>query len=168
MPRSRRPHAAEGKGDRAATHEPRPASGEQRGDLIVGSVGTGSRGVAIGKGIVQIGTLVVPIRLVLALFGALAGALASLILVPILTAPSAMSGPFNVAVAEFGQANQDGGVTYSPDGQRLSQWIFTNLQKEYASLPPGVVPQVWHDSMDPREKRVKLGIVAGDTPAART
>ena len=168
MPRSRRPHAAEGKGDRAATRKPRTPPGEKRGDLIVGSVGTGSRGVAIGKGIVQIGTLVVPIRLVLALFGALAGALAGFILVPILTAPSAMSGPFNVAVAEFGQANQDGGVTYSADGQRLSQWIFTNLQKEYASLPPGVVPQVWHDSMDPREKRVKLGIVVGDTPEART
>ena len=47
-----------------------------RGDVIVGDVGQEARGVVVGKNVIQIGTLVVPARLVVAVVVAFVGLVA--------------------------------------------------------------------------------------------
>ena len=140
--------------------------GRPPGDMIAASVGDGNQGVAVGKNIVQIGTLVIPVIPVvagLALLVAGAGAFVYFSLVP-----AQMTGLFNVAVAEFGQVDASGQVHHSPDGERLSKWIYDGLQDELRGLPPELQVQAWHDSMDWRQKRVKIGIIRGKTPEERT
>lgn len=134
---------------------------QKRGDIIAGEVGAGARGVAVGKNIIQIGNLVIPVRLLLTLLFPL---------IPILTAlfwsrPTEMTGSFNVAVAEFGQISPMGQVEPSASGQRLSEWIFKTLRDEYKSLP---TVQIWHDNLDLTDKRVTIGLMRGNTPEERS
>ena len=96
--------------------------------MIAASVGDGNQGVAVGKNIVQIGTLVIPVIPVVAglvLLVAGAGAFVYFSL-----GPAQMTGPFSVAVAEFGEVDASGQVHHSPDGERLSEWIYGGLQDE--------------------------------------
>lgn len=136
--------------------------GQTRGDVISGEVGDQARGVVIGKNIIQIGTIVVPVWLLLAL---LAGAAAILVFQFVNSrGPTEMSGEFNIAVAEFGQLGADGRIKSVPDGRSLSGWLFERLQKEYETFPSELSVQIWHDSLD---LGVKLGPIAGATPEER-
>jgi tetratricopeptide (TPR) repeat protein len=146
--------------------------GQRRGDVIAGSVSGSARGVAIGKNFVQIGTLVVPARLVIILVALLVGLVAgSAFLAWNLWVPDRMTGLFNVAVAEFGQVDAQGHVHPSQNGQLISKRLSDGLEIEFENLPVRVrqdfQPQLWQDSMGITQKRSKIGIVPGDTPQAR-
>lgn len=164
---SDQPPAADEKGGRSWLQRILPSlvARRGRGDVIAGNVGEGAHGVAVGKNIVQIGTLVIPTLPLLAILFVLIAA--SAVWAATSIGPAEMSGSFNVAVAEFGQLDADGQVRSSQDGRLLSEWIFKDLQEEYKSLPPEFVPQLWHDSLGLAQKRAKIGIVAGRTPQER-
>lgn len=132
------------------------------GDVISGEVGSRARGVAIGKNIIQIGTIVVPVWLLLVL---LAGIAAILVFQYVNSrGPTEMSGEFNIAITEFGQMDASGRVKGVADGRSLSGWLFERLRKEYETLPAEISVQIWHDSLD---LGVKLGPITGATPAER-
>jgi tetratricopeptide (TPR) repeat protein len=89
--------------------------------------------------------------------------------------PSPTPGPaqmnfdaFGVAVAEIGYQEAGGATRPSPDGQQLSEWIFNELQREYeqADLFNAHDIQLWHDSMDPAQKGITLGMISNDEEAA--
>jgi tetratricopeptide (TPR) repeat protein len=146
--------------------------GKGRGDVIAGSVGEGAHGVVVGKNVIQIGTLVVPARLVIVLVILLVGLVAgSAFLAWNLGVPDHMTGLFNVAVAEFGQVDAQGHVHSSQKGQLVSKRLFDGLEIEFENLPVKVrqdfQPQLWHDSLDITQKRFKIGIIPGDTPQTR-
>ncbi|MGE5222740.1 MAG: tetratricopeptide repeat protein [Omnitrophica WOR_2 bacterium] len=139
------------------------------GDTISAQVGSDARGVAVGKNIIQIGTLVIPtwpvILLILILVGAgIFSYLRSL-------GPDKMSGAFNIAVADFGQLDASGNQHSSATGKLLSQRLFEGLKTEFDSLPAetrqNFQPQVWNDSLPLSQKRTRLGIIPGKTPQER-
>jgi tetratricopeptide (TPR) repeat protein len=143
------------------------------GDAISGTVGNDAKGVVIGKNVFQsivvIGTLKIPVLPVLVLIGLVLAA-AAFFGVRLL-GPAQMSGSFNLAVAEFGQLDASGRVASTQKGQSISKRLYEGLKIELDSLSPAdranFQPQVWQDSMDITQKRVKIGIIAGDTPQAR-
>ena len=143
-----------------------------RGDVIAGDVGEGARGVVVGKNVVQIGTLIVPARLVIVLVGLLIVLVAgSAFLAWNLWVPDRMTGLFNIAVAEFGQVDTQGQVRPSPRGQLISQRLFNGLLIEFDNLPfkvrQDMQPQLWHDSLGLTRKRARIGLVSGETREAR-
>jgi tetratricopeptide (TPR) repeat protein len=143
------------------------------GDTISGTVGNDAQGVVIGKNVFQsivvIGTLKIPVLpvLVLIVLVAAVGVFFGLRLL----GPDQMSGSFNLAVAEFGQVEAGGKVVSSQKGQLISRRLYEGLKIELDSLSPSdranFQPQVWQDSLDITQKRVKIGIIPGDTPKAR-
>lgn len=139
------------------------------GDVVVGTVGAGARGVAVGKNIIQIGALVVPLWAVLGLAGALLLAAAAAYLSLRGPATMAGSGTFNIAVADFARLDGD---TPRPDGaaRQLSTLMYRALiqqQDVYRQANPADVIAIWNDSMGWAEKSATIGIVAGDSRAAR-
>ncbi len=81
-----------------------------KGDVIAARVGEGAEGVAVGKNIVQIGTVVVPLVPLIGILAALV-AVVSLLAWNLLIRPSQlepMAGLFNIAVANFGQLDEAG------------------------------------------------------------
>ncbi len=156
-----------------ASAAPAPTQPAGSGDQISGSIGDNARGAAIGKNIFQniivIGTLKIPVLPVLILI--------LLVLVAIaffglrLLGPAKMTGTFNLAVAEFGQLDPSGKVVSSTLGDQISQRLFQGLQIELEDLSPAdranFQPQVWQDSLPVTQKRVKIGIIPGDSSQAR-
>ena len=142
-----------------------------RGDVIVGDVGQAARGVVVGKNVVQIGTLIVPARLVVAVVIAFVGLVALSALLAWSQVPDKMSGLFNVAVADFGEVDTSGHAHLSQRGQVISQRLFKGLQIEFDNLPANVrqdlQPQIWHDSLGPTQKRATIGFIPGDTQEER-
>jgi len=142
-----------------------------RGDVIVGDVGQEARGVVVGKNVIQIGTLVVPARLVVAVVAAFVGLVALSAFLAWSQVPDKMTGLFNIAVADFGEVDASGQVRPSPRGQAISQRLFKGLQIEFDNLPAKVrqdlQPQIWHDSLALTQKRATIGFIPGDTPQER-
>jgi len=141
---------------------------QEHGDIIAANIGEGAQNVAVGKFILQnnvrIGTLVVPVRFIVAL---LAVALVVAIAVWIAVVPDKMpESTFNVAVAEFGQLDKNGQMHASKDGASLSEWMFGKLQAEAASLPKDIKVEIWHDSLGWLRKRTFIGVVATEAQAA--
>ena len=139
-----------------------------QGDVITARTGDVAGNVAVGKNVVQIGTLVIPawplalvgvvaIVLLVALTQASRGVSA---LRPPPTVPARMGGLFNVAVADFGQQAADGSVRPSEDGQKLAQLLFESLDQEFKSLPTTVA-----QDFKPQVRFGGLGLVADDTQA---
>lgn len=143
------------------------------GDTITGSIGSNARGAAIGKNIFQniivVGTVKIPVLPVLVLIGIVVAALAFFGFRSL--GPDKMSGSFNLAVAEFGQEQADGKVVSTSSGQLISRRLFEGLQSAFVDLPSAdqanFHPQFWQDSLDITQKRIKIGIIPGDTPQAR-
>lgn len=137
----------------------------ERGDVISANIGSQARGVAVGKNIVQIGTLVVPTGALLLVFLPLLLALAFFGYRQI--GPSRMSGNFNIAIAEFGRLDNTGRVHRSEAGRVASLWLFEGMKVEFENLPTNVLrdfrPQLWHDSLGFSQKRVRIGVVDGET-----
>jgi len=156
-----------------APTRPEPTPGGGRGDSISGSVGEHAQGVVIGKNVFQsvvvIGTLKIPVLPVLVLILMVAG-LGAFFGYRLL-GPAQMSGAFNLAVADFGQEDASGRVVPSQNGRLISQRLFEGLQIELDSLSPAdranFHPQVWQDSLDITQKRVKIGIIPGHSEAQR-
>ncbi|MCL5999663.1 MAG: hypothetical protein M1546_26915 [Chloroflexi bacterium] len=143
----------------------------RQGDVVAAEVGEGARGVAVGKNIVQIGTLVVPLLPLLAILIALlvtAGAVAYLNLVPAHMPVDPDFPYFNVVIADFGQVEQDGRVSASDAGRRLSGYMYDALMRELQGLPDlqdRFKISVWNDSMSTLQKRVTIGAMASMTAA---
>jgi tetratricopeptide (TPR) repeat protein len=153
----------------------------QLGDVSIGDVAGGdiirlsltvapqAQSVAVGRNIIQIGTLVLPLRLLLALLAlALAGAVALIFAV---RGPTTMagSGTFRIAVADFAM-DEGGELRASTEGRRLSAQVFDTLrqqQSRYVADYPAEVITIWHDSMGWREKGASIGYVPGATVAER-
>jgi tetratricopeptide (TPR) repeat protein len=130
--------------------------GKRRGDVIVGTVGEEAQGVAIGKNIIQIGTVVIPTLPVLASVLLLALALTIYSLIP--SPPREMTGEFNVAVAEF-QVLGDGEA--SEDIYNLAQVFYGRLESEIESL--GEKVDVIFEIREP----VQTGPISGNTTEER-
>ena len=138
---------------------------KQKGDIIAAQIGDGAKGVAVGKNIIQIGSLQIPYWLAFGiLLLLLVGVGIGIVNVyrnqataddtqavrkilentptptstPLPTAtPVRMSGPlFNIAVAEFGESTQAGQLQPSTVGTDLSRIVFNSLQGEYERNPP--------------------------------
>lgn len=147
-----------------------PAAQQPRnGDLISGSIGANARGAAIGKNIIVIGTLKIPLLPFLILILLVLAAIAFFGLR--LLGPAKMTGTFNLAVAEFGQVDASGKIAASAEGNHVSQRLFQELKIELDNLSPAdranFQPQVWQDSLDITQKRVTIGVIPGDSPQAR-
>jgi tetratricopeptide (TPR) repeat protein len=78
--------------------------------------------------------------------------------------PQAMSGTFNVLVAQFATRNKDDNQVLSDDGMVVSQWVYENLATELQNVAGA---QVWHDSMPNDKKGRVIGFVKGADPAER-
>jgi tetratricopeptide (TPR) repeat protein len=170
MPEPQRAHPSPGR--RLLSHLPHLFK-KSSGDVISAEVSQGAHDVAIGKYIIQIGTLQIPLWSLLAVLSCLAGILALLgwLAFHHPKGPVSMNGLFNVAVADFGETDSQGRVHPSQTGDLLSLRLYQGLQIEFNSLPKDVQqnfqPRVWQDSMDPSQKGVEIGVISGDTPAVQ-
>jgi tetratricopeptide (TPR) repeat protein len=136
-----------------------------QGDVIAAQIGDQAQSVAVGKNIVQIGSITIPlVPLLLALIATLFIAAYASWLYFI---PAKMNGLLNIAVAEFGEIGPDRKVRSSENGRRLSEWMFRSLETQFKDLPSEFVVLGWHDSQGFTTKRVKIGIVPGTTPEER-
>ncbi len=170
---SENPTGQKKRAPRPAPAAPVSSQPNRSGDLISGTIGDNARGAAIGKNIFQniivIGTLKIPVLPVLVLILLVLAAVAFFGLR--LLGPAKMTGTFNLAVAEFGQINPSGQVVSSAVGDQVSQRLYQGLQIELNNLSPAdranFQPQVWQDSLPITQKRVKIGVIPGDTPQAR-
>ena len=141
----------------------------RRGDVIAGEVGEDARGVVIGKNIVQIGKLEIPLLPLLLLPLILIGGFAAAFFA--FRGPTRMEGSFNVAVAEFGQEKPSGRVVSSGEGKLLSKWVYESLeaQKEIAKSTKDFADQditssleIWQDSLPITEKGTRIGLVKNE------
>ncbi len=140
-----------------------------RADVIAANVGEGAQGVAVGKNIVQIGSIIIPFWSVLLLLGVILGGTASGAYM--LRGPTKMTGLFNVAVASFAEED-NGTVRPSQEGEQLSQWVFDVLKNQQAQYETSAVGasnsiKIWHDSLPWREKGTSIGYVDGSTVEER-
>ena len=156
---------------RRITRLPQLLKKKPAGDVIAADIGEGAHDVAVGKNIIQIGTLAFPLWALLALLAGVAVGVALLAWIAFRTpqGPKTMGGLFNVAVAEFGVLDTAGQAHSSQEGDLLSRRLFEGLQIEFNSLPKDIQqnfqPQVWQDSLDAAQKGVKIGVIPGSTPA---
>jgi tetratricopeptide (TPR) repeat protein len=74
-----------------------------------------------------------------------------------------MTGTFNVALADFAKLDNGGQAEAVEDGRTMSTWLFKGLIDK--ALGPNF--SIWHDSMDPTQKRVTIGVIPGSTKEAR-
>jgi len=138
-----------------------------RGDVIAGSVGAGARGVAVGKNIIQIGTVVIPtVPVLILLLVVLAGT--GLVAAKTFLGPTQMSGRFNVALADVGELDADGRMHGSALSQLFSGWMIDELVAANQKYVFSNRVEIWHDRLPLSEKRVRLGMIAGKTPEDRT
>jgi hypothetical protein len=78
--------------------------------------------------------------------------------------PAKMTGEFNIAIAEFGEVDENGRIRASEAGEILSATIFNRIKKEMQNLPSGLTVQVWHNEVNPG---VQLSYLPGDTGEER-
>jgi len=151
----------------------RPRKARPTGDQISGTIGNNARGVVVGKNVFQsiivIGSIKIPVIPVIVLIVLVLAAAAFFGLR--LLGPDHMTGGFNLAIADFGQLDASGNVSASATGSLISERLFEGLKIELSSLSPedraNFQPQVWQDSMDITQKRVKIGIITpGDASDA--
>ena len=149
------------------------AEAKRGGDVNVANLGDGAQvdQIAVGRNILQakinIGSLVIPVRFLLALLAvALVIAIAAWWIVTPDKMPSE-NGAFNIAVADFGVTDAQGNVSASSDASAWSKWMFDSLASESKQLPQGLKVTVWHDSLFPFQERARIGLIQGRTIAAR-
>jgi tetratricopeptide (TPR) repeat protein len=131
---------------------------EVEGDVVGrDKIVTDSRTQAIGKNIVQIGTLVIPTVPVVAVL-ALLGLVVIVVGVSLsgsaggprpaeTPGPTRMRGGFNVIVAEFGQVGADGKLQPSEIGQQVSLQVFNALVAQKDQFTDAIVKssmEIWH------------------------
>lgn len=136
------------------------------GDVIVADIGENSQGTAVGKNIIQIGKLSVPVLPLLLMLLAIVS-IGGYLMWTLRPEPKVekMQGQFNILVAQFGQIGMDGQVDYSEDGANLSRWMYESLDKEFDQADIGIAVDIWHDSR--RDIGAEIGIIQGNTAEAR-
>lgn len=150
----------------------RLAPRRNQGDVIAADVGAGAQHVAVGKNIVQIGSLAVPLVPLLLLCVIAAAGLASFLWWAYRPGPQRMAGAFNVAVADFGVLDERGQPVRSEVGRRLSTWVYTELtrrQDEAERTTSGIGANVWfwYDGLPRSQKGVEIGVIGGASPETR-
>lgn len=143
------------------------------GDVIVANVvvdedSTVAPDVTVGKNIIKIGKIVIPIWMfvvALALPFVLAG-VAYLAIVPAKMPNRAAQ--FNVAVATFGEL-RNGRVQASETAELLGQWVAEGLTQEKPIYDAafGNPIEVWHDGLSPLIKRTTIGMIEGSSEQIR-
>ncbi|MBC8077899.1 MAG: hypothetical protein H7Y32_17615 [Chloroflexales bacterium] len=137
----------------------------RRGDVIAANVAGSAQGVAVGKNIVQIGTLNVPVWPLFALLlvlavGAGVWALAQ-------RGPPVMQGQFNVAVADFVELDVQGRARTTERAERLGALVFDTLRASYPQPNPALL--IWRDGSVPwTQQGARIGTVAGGAQAITT
>jgi tetratricopeptide (TPR) repeat protein len=85
--------------------------------------------------------------------------------------PVRMSGIFNVAIAEFGELDEDGVMRTSEEGRILSSSMFSEIQdqlRENPALVGGLANiQIWNDSEPVAGRNAPIGFVDGADAAER-
>ncbi|MEP7188826.1 MAG: hypothetical protein ABI901_06535, partial [Roseiflexaceae bacterium] len=147
-----------------------------QGDVVAANIGEGARNVTVGKNIVQIGTLIVPlpflasvIVVLLAGIGLMTWQLGQIFD----TGVARMPGTFNVAIADFNQL--DANKQPSRDtamGRQLSEWVYQVLtanRKVYANidLDAEATLSLWYDGLPRSVKTVGVGRITGSTATER-
>lgn len=147
-----------------------------QGDVVAANVEQGARNVVVGKNIVQIGTLIVPIPLLGGVFVLLLGGLGLLVWqIRALAEPGAatMTGSFNVAIAPFTEIDARGRPTGDrATGLQLSEWVYQVLdarKRAYAQIDVDAEAtlQLWYDGLPRSVKAVPIGPIAGATAEER-
>jgi tetratricopeptide (TPR) repeat protein len=152
------------------SNQPHPRKPKPQGDQISGNIGAGGRFVVVGKNIIQIGTLEIPKKWVIAIllvltigFGVTVWYLADLN--P--RGSPIMHGAFNVAVAEFGEIDVNHRVKPSEIGERLSSFVFQVLSKQSKNLSDNEVVSFWHNDVPKTERGVEINYIPGDSEASQ-
>lgn len=146
------------------------------GDTIAASVQQ-SQNVVVGKNIVQIGTLVVPIPLLVAILVALVGGVSLIIWQLNAITPrgnTRMNGTFNIAVADFTELDARGQpIARSEMGSLLSGWVYNSLLKQRddytrtSDSDNGANLMIWSNSTPRSEKGVAIGLIDATEPDER-
>ena len=120
-----------------------------------------------GDKIINIGSVVIPVRFIAALvvLFLLAGVVTWYLITPDKMPTSGSA--FNIVVADFGKVDAQGNVTSSSDASTWSAWMFHTLRDEANQLPPDRKVVIWHDSMFPLHIRARIGVIEGKTPGER-
>ncbi|HZQ10551.1 MAG TPA: hypothetical protein VFD70_28490 [Anaerolineae bacterium] len=146
------------------------------GDVNVANVGEGARveQLGIGRNIFQakinIGSLVIPVRFLLALL-AVAAVVAGVVWW-IVTPGQMPPGNANIAIVEFGEQDATGNLKSSSQGAYLSQWLYNRLNESVGDLPEKSRPSFWHlatgfDLTHFFQKRVVSAPIRDDADAER-
>jgi hypothetical protein len=73
--------------------------------------------------------------------------------------PKAMTGEFNIAVAEFGVLDSEGNPARSEDGKRFAEFLHQRLTTEFVGLDLKIPYEIW----SPKD----TGLIQGADPAKR-
>ncbi len=74
----------------------------------------------------------------------------------------------NVAIAAIGVIGEDGQMQRSVDGDLIYRWLTEALMAANSSADPAApAVALWHDGLPRHQKRVRLGMIAGETAEAR-
>lgn len=148
------------------------------GDVNVANIGEGAQvdQIAVGRNILQakvnIGTLVIPVRFLLALLAV--GLIAAVVVWWVVT-PGKMdagTGSANIVVVEFAEQDANGKATNTGQGKYLSEWLYNRLNTELASGTVKPSPVIWDlatgfDPIHLFQKRTTTGPVRTKDDAAR-
>jgi tetratricopeptide (TPR) repeat protein len=113
---------------------------------------------------VQLGPVAVPLVPLLLL--PLVAVAAIVFLATGFVGPAQMDGRFNVAIADVGVMDADGRMHDSPESQLFTQWIVDKVAEANRASQQGNVT-LWHDGLPLSEKRIKLGMISGQTAQDR-
>jgi hypothetical protein len=136
-------------------------------DLIAANVEQ-SQGVAIGKNIIQIGTLAIP-ALPLVVLIALVAAGLGLFVWRAFSGPTKMpNGTFNIAIATMADTDGRGQQREAQRGRDISAMIGRALARDNEQSASGSANvAIWYDDLPRSQKATRLGIVAGASPEQR-
>jgi hypothetical protein len=147
-----------------------------QGDVVAANVGEGARNVTVGKNIVQIGTLIVPLPFLASVIVVLLGGIGLVTwqLSQIFdTGVARMPGTFNVAIADFNQLDANNQPSRDTAmGRQLSEWVYQVLtanRKVYANidLDAEATLSLWYDGLPRSVKTVGIGRITGSTATER-
>lgn len=142
-------------------------------DVVIGQVGEGATNVIIGKNNVQFNVagrnLTLPVYVIATVLLIFLGVLLFRLVVEPIWWPSQMTGTYRIAIANFGELNDNGRVRATAQGRAMSKWFFDNLFNEYETSTIDVAQtiEIWHDLRPDIDKNVRFGIMRGDTAAKR-
>jgi tetratricopeptide (TPR) repeat protein len=130
------------------------------GDQISGNIGENSKNIVIGKNIIQIGTIRISRKILLIILLSIITGFGVIVFNLNPSGPPTMRGAFNVAVAQFGEEDENKKIKESEIGKDISYWIFKILKENKV---PGAVIEFWQDSLPKSERGVNIGFISGES-----